>query len=348
MQPPARLLWGPASGNFRPMQTPSALPERLFPFALRARLLVVGREALHHMRRKLAFVLVAETVRPESLAEIRADYADLPVVKRYTPEDFERWFSVPGAKVLGFRKSSLSNSLLRELKEFRLPPVAPKPDQGQAKPTGEPPPATADTPPGDPAEAEPPPSEAPAAELASESPTAAKASQPVPPPRPWRGASKRPERPAERPPRPWRGEQFPRPDRRERFRNTGPESDARGDGRPPRPYRQREDGSRPNRFGDRPPRRPREDGDRQGRPWGPPSWKARGESPFRPRPWDRARGAEGGEGATERPRPWGKRPYPPRPRGEWDRPKFPRPPFAGPRSEVRSSSRDSEGPSHRA
>ena len=62
------------------MSTSSHPADRLFPFALRARLVAVGREPHSRMRRKRGLIQIVEGLRPESRAAILADYAGIPVV----------------------------------------------------------------------------------------------------------------------------------------------------------------------------------------------------------------------------------------------------------------------------
>jgi hypothetical protein len=96
------------------------LAERLFPFALRSRALLVGRETLRRARKKLHFVLITKDLSETSKEEILSDFRDYPVVQCYESADLERFFRVKGAKVIGFRKSALAQSIYAELKEFRI------------------------------------------------------------------------------------------------------------------------------------------------------------------------------------------------------------------------------------
>ena len=105
-------------------------PERLFPFVVRARLLIVGREALARSKRQLQCVLISTDISEGSRNQILRDFADYPVLQRYSSAQFEEYFGVRNAKVLGLRKSSLARSIYAELKEFRLN----KPSQTAEKP----------------------------------------------------------------------------------------------------------------------------------------------------------------------------------------------------------------------
>jgi hypothetical protein len=104
------------------MQKPEAGKpvERLFPFVLRSRILIVGRDTLQRSKSKLHFVLITHDVSENTREEILKDFAHYPVVLRYTTADLENFFGVKGAKVVGFAKSGLAQSIYAELKEHRI------------------------------------------------------------------------------------------------------------------------------------------------------------------------------------------------------------------------------------
>ena len=101
-------------------QCPVRVVEHLFPFVLRSRILIVGRDTLSRSKNKLHFVLITHDLSETSREEILSDFAHYPIVQRYTAEDLEKFFGVKGAKVIGFEKSSLAQSLYRGLKEHRI------------------------------------------------------------------------------------------------------------------------------------------------------------------------------------------------------------------------------------
>lgn len=108
--------------------------ERLFPFVRRARVLLIGRETLRHSKSKLHFVLITRDISEASRAEILSDFAHYPIVQHLTAEDLQEHFGILGAKVVGFAKSGLAQSLYAELKQHRInKPVA------ALKPAGSPP-----------------------------------------------------------------------------------------------------------------------------------------------------------------------------------------------------------------
>src|SRR5882762_804692 len=106
---------------------PARPVERLFPFVLRSRNLLIGREILQRSKSKLHFVLVTRDISETSRAQILSDFEHYPIVQRYTAQELEEFFGIKGAKVVGFQKSGLAQSIYAELKEYRInKPVAPK------------------------------------------------------------------------------------------------------------------------------------------------------------------------------------------------------------------------------
>ena len=110
----------------KPTQSQSV--ERMFPFVLRARLLLIGREVLARSKRKLHFVLITQDLSDNSKEKIIKEFSAYPIVQHYLSQDLEQHFGVRGAKVLGFAKSTLAQSIYAELKPFRVnSPAAPAP-----------------------------------------------------------------------------------------------------------------------------------------------------------------------------------------------------------------------------
>ena len=115
------------------MDTPGKSVERLFPFVLRAGILIIGRDTIGRNKGKLHFVLITEDISEAVRAEILTDFKHYPVVQHYGPADLEKFFGVKGAKTLGFKKSGLAQSIYAELREHRInqpvtptkPPAAP-------------------------------------------------------------------------------------------------------------------------------------------------------------------------------------------------------------------------------
>jgi len=119
--------------------------ERLFPFVLRSRNLLVGRDTLRRSKSRLHFILITRDLSEPSRAEVLSDFAHYPVVQHYTSADLEQFFGVKAAKVIGFQKSGLAQSIYAELKEHRLNkpgdrgPV-PRRDKDETRRPGRPPP----------------------------------------------------------------------------------------------------------------------------------------------------------------------------------------------------------------
>jgi hypothetical protein len=103
--------------------------ERLFPFVVKTRGLLVGRDTLRANKSKLHFVLITTDIAETSREEVLKDFSHYPVVQHFTGADFEKFFAVKGAKAIGFTKSGLAQSIYAELKSFRLnkPPNVPTP-----------------------------------------------------------------------------------------------------------------------------------------------------------------------------------------------------------------------------
>jgi len=103
--------------------------ERLFPFVLKTKSLLVGRDTLRANKGKLHFVLITEDIAETSREEVLKDFTHYPVVQHFTAADFEKFFAVKGAKAVGFTKSGLAQSIYAELKAHRInkPPVQPTP-----------------------------------------------------------------------------------------------------------------------------------------------------------------------------------------------------------------------------
>lgn len=108
--------------------------ERLFPFVLKTKALLVGRDTLRANKGKLHFVLITTDIAESSREEVLRDFTHYPVVQHFTGADFETFFNVKGAKAVGFAKSGLAQSIYAELKPFRInQPLHP------SKPSGSPP-----------------------------------------------------------------------------------------------------------------------------------------------------------------------------------------------------------------
>jgi hypothetical protein len=110
--------------------------ERLFPFVLKARALIVGRDTLARSKGRLHFVLITTDLSENSRAQILNDFAHYPIVQHYAEADLEKYFGLKGTKVVGFAKSGLAQSIYAELKPHRINrPVTPT----KSKPSESPP-----------------------------------------------------------------------------------------------------------------------------------------------------------------------------------------------------------------
>jgi hypothetical protein len=94
--------------------------EKLYPFVLRARILIIGREVLARSKSKLHFILITTDLSENSRSEVLSQYSYYPVVQHYTSADLENFFGVKGTKVIGFKKSGLAQSVYAGLKAHRI------------------------------------------------------------------------------------------------------------------------------------------------------------------------------------------------------------------------------------
>ena len=99
---------------------PTKPVERLFPFVLKSRALIVGRDTLARSKSNLHFILITTDISENSREQILKDYTHYPVVQHYTEADVEKFFALKGTKVLGFAKSGLAQSIYAELKQHRI------------------------------------------------------------------------------------------------------------------------------------------------------------------------------------------------------------------------------------
>jgi hypothetical protein len=111
---------------------PAKNVERMFPFVLKTRGLLVGRDTLRANKGKLHFVLITTDIAEASRAEVLKDFTHYPVVQHFTAADLEKFFNVKGAKAVGFTKSGLAQSIYAELKAHRInqPVIHAKPAAG--------------------------------------------------------------------------------------------------------------------------------------------------------------------------------------------------------------------------
>ena len=108
--------------------------EKMFPFVLIGKYLVVGREALRNNKGRLHFVLIATDIIEAHREEVLRDLRHYPIVQHYTAAELEKFFQCKGAKAIGFTKSGLAQSIYAELKAYRInQPLHP------SKPSGPPP-----------------------------------------------------------------------------------------------------------------------------------------------------------------------------------------------------------------
>ena len=111
---------------------------KLAPFMRRAGVLEVGRERLFQVRNRLACLLVTTDLSANSMEKVLETFR-CPIFQCLTSQDIAELFGFQGTKIVGFRRSPLTRSVLPNLKPYRLKvslPNAELPD-GQREQPGE-------------------------------------------------------------------------------------------------------------------------------------------------------------------------------------------------------------------
>ncbi len=93
---------------------------RLFPFVLRARKLIVGRQRLTRSKSKLQLIIITEDISENSEKEILKEFAPYPIIKHFRSAELDQHFNLKNSKVVGIAKSSLASSIYAELKQYRI------------------------------------------------------------------------------------------------------------------------------------------------------------------------------------------------------------------------------------
>ena len=101
-------------------QNPDRPVEELFPFVLRSRILMVGRDTLAQNKSRLHFVLITRDITDRSRVEILSNFKHYPIIQHYSSKELGEFFGINGAKVIGFKKSGLAQSLYAALKMHRI------------------------------------------------------------------------------------------------------------------------------------------------------------------------------------------------------------------------------------
>jgi len=69
---------------------------------------------------RLHFLIITSDISENSRAEILSEFSHYPIVQHYTSADLEKHFGIKGAKVVGFKKSGLAQSIYSQLKPHRI------------------------------------------------------------------------------------------------------------------------------------------------------------------------------------------------------------------------------------
>ena len=94
--------------------------ERLFPFVIRSRAYIAGRELLAKSKHDLQWILITTDISENSQDEIASQFSNYPIIKHFTSDDLQEFFNLNGCKVLGFKKGDLAKSIYQEMKSFRI------------------------------------------------------------------------------------------------------------------------------------------------------------------------------------------------------------------------------------
>ena len=94
--------------------------ERLFPFVLRSRSFIVGRQRIERSKSDLQWLLITEDISENSENEILNDFKHYPIVKYFRSTDLEHLLELNGTKFVAFKKGDLAKSIYQELKDHRI------------------------------------------------------------------------------------------------------------------------------------------------------------------------------------------------------------------------------------
>ena len=88
----------------------------LLPFARKAGVMVMGRERIYREQKRLLFVMVCTDLSGNSRREIAQRITQIPVLERYSSAEIEQLAHLPNTKIIGFKKSPLSQRIFSLLK----------------------------------------------------------------------------------------------------------------------------------------------------------------------------------------------------------------------------------------
>ncbi len=76
----------------------------------------MGRERIYREQKRLLFVLVCTDLSGNSRREIAQRVTQIPVLERYSSAEIEQLAHLPNTKIIGFKKSPISQRIFSLLK----------------------------------------------------------------------------------------------------------------------------------------------------------------------------------------------------------------------------------------
>ena len=92
---------------------------KLAPFLRKAGVVEIGRDRLLQIRNRLAYVLITTDISENSRKMVLESFP-CPVYQCLTSADIEAHLGYRGTKLLGFHRSPLANSVLADLRPYRV------------------------------------------------------------------------------------------------------------------------------------------------------------------------------------------------------------------------------------
>ena len=89
-------------------------------FIIKAKIIIIGYEQLKRSKSNLQFILLSEDALEKNKVRIMNEFQHYPIIQKFTSVEIQNYFTIKSAKVIGFKKSGLSGSVYKELKNWRV------------------------------------------------------------------------------------------------------------------------------------------------------------------------------------------------------------------------------------